>query len=150
MLLQHLALPGATWVPERAASMRYLAKCCRGLGETEDARLWAWRAAQEAPDLREGWVQYALECHEDREWAECELAAVRALAITERPAVYTTEPWAWGPLPYDLASIAAWNLGERERALLMGEQALALAPDDERIAANVRMFREVLGIASVE
>lgn len=143
-LLRHLTLPQSVWKPERAASMRYLARCHAARGNEAQRLFFARSAALECPEVREGWVEWAQVCHELRRWRDCLDACERAIEITVKPPVYTTEPWAWGAMPFDLAAVAAWNLGEPLRALDFGETACELAPDDERMAANLRFFREWL------
>lgn len=146
-LERHLKLPQSDWKPERAASMRYLSRSMRGMGKDDEALGYARLAAAEAPWLREGWVNYAWLCHDLRLWGECLGASEKAIDITDRPDIYLTEPWAWGGLPHDLASVAAWNLGEPERALRHGEIAASLEPHDERVAANLTFFRAAVGKA---
>ena len=52
------------------------------------------------------------------------------------------EPYAWGPLPYDLAAIAAHNLGIKDKAVLYGEEAVKLSPDDDRLVDNLMFYLE--------
>jgi hypothetical protein len=140
-LTRHIELPGSTWTPERAASMRHLAKACLGEGDFEEAIGWSRRATEEAPELRETWVDYAQICHNHLLWDECYWAAEHALTMTERPAVYLSEPYAWGSAAADLGSVAAWHLGKRERAIELAELAHSISPDDQRIVKNLDFFR---------
>jgi hypothetical protein len=55
---------------------------------------------------------------------------------------------AWSERLDDLASVAAWRTGRHEQALAHGLRAAALAPTDERIAANVDLFRRTLAEAA--
>lgn len=130
---RHLSLPSAQWPPERARSMRYLA-------ELEDRRGWLLAACGECPDRREGWVDLAQMYYEQQDWQSCLAAAERALEIAEKPLEYLCEEHAWGALPWDLAAIAAYNLGERKKAEAYGAEALALAPDDARLARNMEFY----------
>ena len=50
-----------------------------------------------------------------------------------RPATYISEGDSWGPLPYDLAALASYRLGDRAAAAEYGQQALRLAPGDARL-----------------
>ena len=134
MFRTHLALPSATWAPERAASMRYLAKC-----EPQHAETWLLRAAAEAPDRREAWVELALLHYHTQQWASCHAAALRALAISERPLEYLCEEFAWGALPHDLAAISAWQLGLDAEPF--GAAAVAMNPADERLVGNLTYYR---------
>src|SRR5690606_15794031 len=46
-----LGLPGATWVDQRSAAMRFIAKSYRMIGKREMSRRWMYRAIGEAPHL---------------------------------------------------------------------------------------------------
>ena len=52
-LHRHLSLCKALWKPERAASMRYIAKCHEALSAPLEAREWYVRATLEDPTSRE-------------------------------------------------------------------------------------------------
>jgi glycosyltransferase involved in cell wall biosynthesis len=132
---RHLALPNAVWRPERAASMRYLAKI-----ETAETETWLLRAAAEAPEFREPWVDLAFYYYTKQQWENCLSSAKRALSIVEKPLVYLNEANAWGAMPHDLASIAAWELGNLSEGLSHAQKALSLSPNDERIQENVAMM----------
>lgn len=131
---RHLGLPRARWRPERSRSMRYLAELLPGERES-----WLLRAVGECPDRREPWVDLAQHYYEIHNWEGCYAAATRALAVTDRPVEYLSEPHAWGPRPYDLAALAAYHLGLP--AVELGQAALDLAPHDERLAGNLEWYR---------
>ncbi len=139
-LRRHLALPTAVWRDERAASMRYIGRCLMRLGYLDDALSSFREATVESPSTREPWIELAQGCHDTQHWEECLQAALGALAVTERSGFYLTEQWAWGERADDLASIAAWHLGNAEVAIRHAYAALELAPDDERIKANLAWY----------
>lgn len=136
-LREHLDMPTAVWLPERAASMRFIARCLRARGEDEAAELWLLRAAMEAPDQREALVDLARLMYGQGRWRECERYCRRALDITRRDLSYTTEPEAWGALPWELLSAACWQQGEREWAVNCARRALALEPENGRIRRDL-------------
>ena len=115
-LMRHLAMPTATWKAERAASMRYIARCCDALGD---------------------WQSY----YRREDWALCRYWAMRALHITARDNNYMTEPEAWGAEPFDLVAIASWYMGQRNDAIAAAETAVRLAPEDARLRENLRIMR---------
>lgn len=131
-----LALPDATWAPQRAEAMRYIALCTE---ETERER-WLRRSIEQAPDLREGYVALATHFYEIENWAGCLENAECALAITEKSLEYATEARSWGWYPHDLAAIAAHNLGLPDKALRYGLEALALNPGDSRLEENIKHY----------
>jgi glycosyltransferase involved in cell wall biosynthesis len=135
-LQRHLSLPTARWNVERAASMRYIAKCSQGKEREE----WFIKAHLEAPDSREPSVDLSEYYYENQMWSECLKYALKALELTERPGQYLNEPRAWGALPHDLAAIASYNLGAKEDALTYGQQALTISPNDERLKKNVEFY----------
>ncbi len=59
MMRTHLSLKTATWKEERAASMRWMARCYERLGNTEEALNWYLRAVAEAPYMRDAYVECA-------------------------------------------------------------------------------------------
>lgn len=134
---RYLALPRATWDAERSKAMRYLAQL-----ETSRAESWLLKATAEAPHRREPWVDLAQHYYRANDWAGCYHAATRALTVTEQPLEYLCEPEAWGFLPHDLAAIAAWHLGMSREATAHGKAAVSLAPDDQRLADNLRHYRD--------
>lgn len=133
--IRHLGLPSATWAPERAQSMRYLYKITGREG-------WLRDAIRACPDRREAWVDLAQHHYEHREWSECLQAATGALRIKERPLEYLTEDFAWGPLPHDLAAVAAHALGYHVQAKYHGMEAVKLSPYDDRLVTNLRFYKE--------
>ncbi len=141
MLQYHLTMPESRWDAERCASMRFIARSYTALGNRQEAKRWLLRAVAEAPYLREPYVELASQLYLDENWAALAATCEAALSIRERPQIYINEPMAWGELPYDLASIAWYHLGQYDSALYRGEAALLLAPDDERIRKNVEIFR---------
>lgn len=137
-LQRHLSLPTAQWKPERAASMRYIAKCC----EDQEREEWLKKSALEYPEGREPWVDLAEYYYERSLWKECYQSALRALDIKEKPLQYLNDPKCWSEFPYDLAAIAAYRLGYKEEALTFGQEALNLNPTDERLKKNLEFYKE--------
>ena len=135
---RHLKLPTALWKPERAASMRYIAKMD---DEFETSEWWLKQAIAESPDRREAYVEMAKLCYENKLWPECLGAAELALTIVEKPLEYLCEEFAWGFAPYDYAAIAAYNLGFTDLALKYGMEAVDLNPTDERLQRNLMFYK---------
>lgn len=139
-LEKHLAMPGATWKDERAASMRFIARSLHAKGENAKARHMYLRAIAEAPHLREPYVDLAEMLYEMREWYGVMYFTSCALAISVRPETYICEEKAWGSLPHDLRAIALYNLGDKAGALAEARKALAFEPNNERLRGNVRVL----------
>lgn len=133
---RHLSLPKAVWAPERAASMRYLAKC-----EPDSAEKWLVVATMEASGRREALVELSNLFYTKGKWKECLETAELALKVKEKPLDYLCEEFAWGALPHDLAAIAAYRLGDKKKAITYGKEALKLDPANERLASNLTFYK---------
>ena len=134
---RHLELPRATWKPERAASMRYIAKMDDNFLVQEE---WLNKAVAEAPDRREAYVDLAKIYYENGKWEDCLKASENALAITNKPLEYLCEEFAWGFAPYDYAAISAYNLGKFEKAMQYGAKAVELNPKEQRLIVNLAFY----------
>jgi len=95
-------------------------------------------AIAEAPGTREPWVGLAEVCYRLARWLDCYSACKSALAIQNKELVYTMDPNVWGALPYDLCSIAAWQLGFKEEAIDLVKKALLSDPNNERLLNNLK------------
>lgn len=129
---RHLALPRAVWEPERAASMRYLAKL-----EPHNRERWLLRAIAEAPEQREARCELAEYYYTQKLWPQSYAAALSALAITDKSLSYLCESDAWSWLPHDQVAIAAYNMGLHRVALEHGRLAVQFAPYNERLGENL-------------
>jgi len=136
---RHLSLPRAVWPPERAASMRYLAKL-----DTENAEEWLLKAIKQSPGRRESMTELAMLYYGRGNWDECYKWAKEILAIESKPLDYLCEDFAWGALPWDLAAISAFKLEKFEEALEYGEKALELDPKNERLKGNLTFYRSAV------
>ncbi len=143
-LKRHLSLPTATWDAERAASMRYIAKSYAALKEPEMAKTWFFKAIKEAPYLREGYIQLALQFYKESDWFGVAYAVENALKIKERPLSYITDPSSWDATPYDLGAISQYYLGNYEQALIYAQLALNCAPQNKRLKANYELIAKAL------
>ncbi len=138
----HLSLPRAQWREERAASWRYIARCQHSLGRLEEALDSAIRGALEWPWSREPWLEAARAAYHAHDWPTCYWAATKCLAIDQRTGSYLGLSDCWGPEPYDLAALGAYHTGLFGAALAMGEKALALNPEDQRLQRNIAFYQE--------
>ena len=143
-LKRHLSMPRASWADERAASMRYIARSYAQKGERQTARDWYLRAIAQAPHLREPYLDLAMLLYEDGAWDGVLYFTGCALAITRRPRTYICEAAPWGSLPHDLRSIAFYHTGRLEQALAEARRALALEPDNRRLAGNAALLEAAL------
>lgn len=139
-LNRHLKLKSAVWADERAASMRYIARAYKAKGDFYNAKSWLYRAVAEAPYLREGYTEAALLALDTGDWAFAFHMVSEALKITDRPKSYISEAFCRDGVLYDIGSVAAFNMGLKEKALILCEKALKLSPQDERIKNNYKLI----------
>lgn len=137
-LTRHLSLPTAQWNAERAASMRYLSKCCLNLNDKQGHNEWAWRACLEAPGEREPWVELSQTLYNQKDYLGGYYAAKNALKIKQRPPSYITQAFAWGALPHDLAGVCTSYLGMIAESRKHTADALKYTPNDQRLIANLK------------
>jgi tetratricopeptide (TPR) repeat protein len=136
---RHLALPSAVWAPERAASMRYLAKI-----EYQNRAEWLLKSIAEAPGRREAIVDLAKHYYDSSDWEGCYKYALEATLIKERPLEYLCEDFAWGELPWDLAAYSSYMLGRPEEALKYNEIAISLNQTDKRLRVNSLHYQQAI------
>jgi glycosyltransferase involved in cell wall biosynthesis len=137
MFKRHLGLKSAVWAPERAWSMRYLAKLL-----PEEAEHWHLRACAEYPAGAEVWTDLASFYHSKAQWPGCFYAATQALNCTYSGNLYLTEPNAYGWWPNDLAALAAYQIGSYHLALKYGQTAVDLNPTDQRLKDNLIWYKK--------
>lgn len=136
---RHLSLQSSVWAPERAASMRYLAKI-----EYQNREDWLLKSIAEAPGRREALVELARHYYESSEWEKCYRYALEACSIKEKPLEYLCEDFAWSELPWDLAAYSAFMLGKPEEAMEYNTKAISLNQNDKRLRINSLHYQQAL------
>ena len=141
-LNKYLVMPEATWPNERCYAMRLLGQSHEHLNNWDESIKWYRLACAEAPNTREPWVDLSACTYKRSMWAESYSAALLALKIIDKQAVYTMDPSVWTEKPYDYASIAAWNLGIKDQAIEFCKKALEFNPSDTRLLRNLEQMTE--------
>ncbi len=144
-LIQHLNLKTATWKDERCASMRFIGRSYKALKNYEESSKWYERAINEAPYLRDPYVEMALLQYELKDWDKVIFYCDEALKITDKYKSYINETFSWDNTIYDLKSIAYYNLNNKEKALENINIALSYAKDDERLKNNKIIIENMKG-----
>lgn len=139
MFKRHLVMPESIWGPERAWSMRYLAKML-----PEEAEHWHMRACAEYKEGAETWTDLAKYYYGKENWFGMFYAAKRALGCQLYTGLYLTEPDAYGWWPQDMAALSAYRLGYFKEALHHGQIAVDLNPDDQRLKDNLIWYKRAL------
>ena len=143
-LKRYLDMPEATWANERCYAMRLLGKSYEELQNHWECLKWYRLACAEAPNTREPWIDLAMYAYRCAMWEESYMASMKALEIKDKEAVYTMDPSAWGEKPWDLASISAWHLGMKDKAIEFCKKAIEFNPSDVRLVNNLTQMEEAL------
>lgn len=141
-LLSHLKMNNATWRDERAASMRFIARCYRNLGRMDEARMWLKKATIEAPHLRDAYVELALLENDEANWLEVDKYCKEALKIEINGRSYINEPFTFDETVYDLLSVSNYSLGKYYEALYYVNEAIKINDKNERINRNKELIEE--------
>ena len=141
-LIRHLKLPKATWRDERCASMRFIARSYVNLGRYDEAKLWLEKAINEAPYLRDPYVEMALLHYRLGNDLEVIKYCIQALCIKKNKMSYINERCCWDNTIDDLLSISYSNLGLYDIALYYVNRALEYDSSDERLINNRKFMEE--------
>ena len=144
MLIRHLNLPTATWKDERCASMRFIARCYKNLNRFEEAKMWLNKAINEAPYLRDPYVESALLYYQLNDWNNVIKYCNDALKIEKHAKSYINETFSWDYTIYDLLSIAYFNLEKYDLSLEKVIKAVEMSPNDERLKNNKILIEKTL------
>jgi tetratricopeptide (TPR) repeat protein len=136
---RHLSLPTARWAPERAASLRYMAKCHENTGDDSFAYKAYMLATLEDMLSKEACVDLANFLLKRGAWAGVVYFCTKAVNISADASHYISERYAREEGPFDLASVALYQMGQWRAASEFAKRALAYNPSDVRLQENVRM-----------
>ncbi len=143
-LIKHLSLKRATWKDERCASMRFIARCYRHLKRYKESEMWLNLAIEEAPYLRDPYVEMALLKYKLEDYPGIIKYCNEALKITDKKKTYINELFSYNETIYDLLSIGYYYTGEYEKALENVNIAIEKNPDDERLQNNKILIEKKL------
>lgn len=141
-LIKHLNLKSATWKDERCASMRFIARCYKYLKRYDEAKMWLDKAIEEAPYLRDPYVEKAILEYELNNYSEVKKYCLLALEIKNHTKSYINEPFSWNYTIYDLLSISEYYLGNIESSLKWINIAIDMEPNNERLINNKKIIKE--------
>lgn len=139
-LLHHLKMKNATWRDERAASMRFIARCYMNMDRTYEARMWFNKAIEEAPYLRDAYIELAMLEYKEENFKEVYDKCILASKIEVNNRSYINEEFTFNETVYDLLSISAYYLGLYDEALMYVDKAIAINSNNERIKKNKELM----------
>ena len=140
-LIKHLNLEKATWKDERAASMRFIGRCYKNLNRYAEASLWYLKSIDEAPYLRDGYVEYAMLKYAEENYLEAINYLVRAIVIKEHQKTYINEIFSWDYTPYNLLSCCYFYLGLKDISLFFAEKALNYDINNMLLKSNYEIIK---------
>ena len=143
-LIKHLNLPNALWKDERCASMRFIARSYKNLNRPEESRMWLKKAINEAPYLRDPWIELGILEYENKKWSKAVYYIEEALKIKNHTKSYINEQFSWNQTPYDILSICYFNLNDILKSIENVNKALELDPNNDRIKENKNIIEKVL------
>lgn len=141
-LSRHLKLPSATWKDERCASMRFISRCYRNLGREDEAYMWLLKAIDEAPYLRDPYVEMAMLKFYQKDWFEVIRYLTLALSIKEHAKSYINEVFSWDYTIDNLLGVSYYNLGLFDIALFYIDRALSYDSENEMLIRNKKIIEE--------
>lgn len=139
-LIKHLKLPSATWKDERCASMRFIARCYQNLNRFDESRMWLNKAIEEAPYLRDPYLELALLEYHQNNLEEVKKLCLEALKIESHQKTYINEVFSWNHTVYDLLSLCYFNENDIKNSLYYIDKALEISPDNERLMNNKQII----------
>lgn len=137
-LLEHIKI--STWDLEKNASMRYIARSYKELGRYEESELWYKKAIKLCPNSKEGYIELALLKLIQKDYLNTIYYSLKSKTLSDNGLVYINEPFCKDNTVDDILSIAYYNIGLKEEALLYIDKALSYDNTDERLINNKKIF----------
>ncbi len=140
MLKKHIAI--SNWREEKAASMRFIARCYASKNDEKNQVKWIEKSIKEAPYMRDSYVEAALIYFNNGEYKKSIYYAILGLDIKENEHRYINEIFTFDETIYDILSLDYYYLNINELAIYYAKKALEINPDSERIKNNLELFQE--------
>ena len=140
-LIKHLNLKKATWKDERAASMRFIGRSYKNMGRYDEADIWYLKAINEAPYLRDGYVEYAMLKYLKGEYLEVIKYLTKALMIKEHTKTYINEIFSWDYTIDNLLACSYFYLGLKDISIFYINRALEYDNDNEMLIKNKELIK---------
>ncbi len=142
-LKKHLNLKTALWKDERCASMRFIARCYRRKNDIKNAIKWYDKAIDEAPYLRDSYVEKALLMYEEKDYNNVIYLCNLALDIKNNQKTYINESFSYDHTIDDLLSLAYYYKNDKHLALYYIDKAIEKSPEIERLKENKKIFEKM-------
>ena len=109
--------------------------------------MWLDLAINEAPFLRDPYLEKALFEYNEQNFLEVEKNCRKALEIKSHKKTYINEVFSWNNTVYDLLSVSLYYLNNFQEAYKYGKIALEMEPNNTLIQNNLRLINEKLKIS---
>lgn len=139
-LIKHLNLETSTWKDERCASMRFISRCYINLNRYNEAEMYLNMAINEAPYLREPYVEKMFLDLKQNNYKEVIKNGNKALKIKEHTKTYMNEPFAWNETIYDLMSLSYYYTNNKQKAIYYVKKAIKINKNNKRLQDNLDYF----------
>ena len=139
-LIKHLNLKTATWKDERCASMRFISRSYIALKRYDEALMWLDKAINEAPYLRDAYVEKMLLEYQLKHYNEVIKLGKKALKIKQNNMTYINETFTFDETIYDLMSLSYYFTGNKNEGKKYINKALKINPNNVRIVENKKFF----------
>ena len=139
-LKKHLELKTSTWNLERSASMRFIGRSYYNLKNNKQAELWYKKSINEAPNLRDGYVELGMLYYNEKKWLDSIYYLIQALTIKKKELVYMNETFSWDNTIYDILSIDYYNLNLFDESLFYIKKALEYDKNNKRLIDNKKII----------
>lgn len=140
-LIKHLGLEKSKWADERAASMRFIGRCYKNMERYAEASLWYLKSIDEAPYLRDGYVEYAMLKYSENNYLETINYLIMALSIREHQKTYINEIFSWDYTIDNLLSCCFFYLGLNDIALFFARKALSYDENNAMLKDNYEIIK---------
>ena len=129
---KHLAMPGAIWNCERAASMKFIADCYAFKGDEAHQETWLWKSMLEDDKDRDAPYVLGMLLIRHKEFFTAVQVLEKCLSI-EKPQLDFPifQLAAWGEHPWMLLGEAYFHSGRWLEGKSCLEKALSINPDNE-------------------
>ena len=143
-LIKHLNLDSSTWRDERCASMRFIGRSYMNMGRYDEAELWYLKAIEEAPYLRDPYVEMGILMYKASRWIDVIKYLTLALKIKKHERSYINELFSWDYTIDNLLSVSYYNLGLYDISLYYIDRALLYDSKNALLISNKKFICEEL------
>ena len=122
--------------------MRFIARCYENLNRYDEAKMWLEKAINEAPYLRDPYVEMALLEYSLGNYDEVISNCLKALTISDHEKTYINEVFSYDHTINDLLSVSYYYKDDLSLALENVNKEINLSPNNERLKENKKIIED--------